>query len=78
MSNLNSEMTLPKNMQKQTDDDLTSDEKKAIEQYESGNEELKTYKTPQELIQDLHTEQICGTHKRQNPLRRVTENYLLC
>ncbi len=44
-----------KNMQK-NDDDLTSNEEKAIEQYESGNEALKTYKTPQELIEDLHAE----------------------
>jgi len=48
-------MTLSKNMQK-TDDDLSPDEEKAIEQYESSNAELKTYKTPQELIEDLHAE----------------------
>lgn len=42
-------------MQK-NDNDLTPDEEKAIEQYESGDEKLKTYKTPKELIQDLHTE----------------------
>jgi len=49
-------MTLSENMQKQTDDDLTPDEQQAIEQYESSDEELKTYKTPQELIKDLHAE----------------------
>jgi len=42
-------------MQKQSDEDyLTPDEEKAIKQYESGNEQLKTYKTPQDLIEDLH------------------------
>jgi hypothetical protein len=48
-------MEQSKNMQKQTDNDnLWPDEEKAIEQYESGNEKPKTYKTPQELIADLH------------------------
>jgi len=43
------------NMQQQSDEDhLTSDEEKAIEQYESGNEQLNTYDTPQDLIKDLH------------------------
>lgn len=54
-NNINSEMIISKDMQKQTDDEsLWPDEEKAIEQYESGNEKLKTYKTPQELIADLH------------------------
>lgn len=55
MNSLNSEIESSKDMQK-NDDNLTPDEEKAIEQYESGNEELKTYKTPQELIEDLHAE----------------------
>lgn len=42
-------------MQKQSDEDyLTPDEEKAIEQHESDNEKLKSYKTPQDLIEDLH------------------------
>ena len=48
-------MSLSDNMQKQTSDDyLFSDEEKIIKQYESGNEKLKTYKTPHDLIKDLH------------------------
>lgn len=48
-------MNLSSNMQKQTSNDcLSPDEEKAIEQYETGDEKLKTYKTPNDLIKDLH------------------------
>ncbi len=55
VNSLNSEMNLSSNMQKQTSNDcLSPDEEKAIEQYETGDEKLKTYKTPHDLIKDLH------------------------